>query len=322
MKWLTLLAAFLAALVTGLPVFAQQRPAELPIVGYLRLLPPVLLPDQMREQLTKRGLIDGQTVRIVQRDAGGKAERLPELALAMVREGATVIIAVGIPAARAVQAATTSIPIVTTVDFVGEKLVASLSRPEGNMTGVSPLLGEIEAKKLDLLHQLLPEAKRFGVLNDGNNREPGRIRLVNEAAVKLGLQLTWVDVITAADLEPAFQSFQREGATTVLVNNSSLLAVLLQPRIAELTAKYRLPLMCEWRSMVEAGCLASYGTTLAEMYGIVAYQVDRILKGAKPADLPIQQPTKFELVVNGRTAKAFGLALTPAVLLRADEVIE
>jgi putative ABC transport system substrate-binding protein len=313
---------------TVLP-YAQEPPVKLPVIGWLS--PSTTQSYQqpgpgnpglqlLRNSLAKHGLIDGKNVRLDMRLAEGKLDRLPELAEALVRDGATVILAFGEPAALAAQAATKTLPIVCVCeDLVGSGLAASLAKPGGNVTGISILATEVDAKNIEVLKDLLPDAKRFGVLNDtsGSGRAPEMI----ETARRLGVELQIIDVRGPDDLEPAFRALRAGGADGVNVVSSAMLNSFRQ-RLGELSLAAKIPAICQFRIMVEAGCLASFGITIADLYALSADQIARLLKGANPGDLPAQQPTKFQLVINLNTAKALGLTIPPTLLARADEVIE
>jgi putative ABC transport system substrate-binding protein len=272
--------------------------------------------------LAKHGLIDGKNIRLDMRLAEGKLDRLPGLAEALVRDGATVIIASGEAAGRAAQATTKTVPIVCVADdLVNSGLAANLAKPGSNMTGVSILATELDAKKIEVLKDLLPHSKRFGVLNDPATSGPDRPKAIAETARHLGIELQTIDVRGPDELESAFQAFRAGRVEGVNIVASAMLFSLRQ-RLGELSLAAKIPAICQFRNMLEAGCLASYGITIAELYALQADQVARRVKGAKPADLPVQQPTKFELVINLTTAKAIGLKIPDALLLRADELIE
>jgi putative ABC transport system substrate-binding protein len=276
----------------------------------------------LRESLARHGLIDGKTVRLDMRLAEGRLDRLPGLAEALVRDGATVILAYGEAAGRAAQAATKTIPIVCVGDdLVDSGLAASLARPGSNMTGVSILATELDTKKIEVLKELLPDAKRFGVLNDPATSGRQRPEKMAEIARRLGIELQTIDIHGPDDLEPAFQALRTGRAEGINIVASAMLNGLRQ-RIGELSLAAKIPAICQFRDGVEAGCLASYGITITELYGLSAEQIARLLKGAKPADLPVIQPDKFELVISEKTAKAMGITISPMMLARATEVIE
>jgi putative ABC transport system substrate-binding protein len=272
--------------------------------------------------LARHGLIDGKTVRLDMRLAEGRPERLSGLAEALVHDGATVILAFGEVAGRAAQAATKTIPIVCVGDdLVDSGLATSLARPGSNMTGVSILATELDSKKIEVLKELLPNAKRFGVLNDPATGGLERPRKMAEIARRLGIELQTIDIHGPDDLEPAFQALRTGRVEGVSVVASAMLNGLRR-RIGELSRAAKIPAICQFRAGVEAGCLASYGVTLADLYNLSADQIAKLLNGAKPADLPVIQPDKFELVISEKTAKGMGITISPMMLARADDVIE
>jgi putative tryptophan/tyrosine transport system substrate-binding protein len=251
-----------------------------------------------------------------------RVDRLPGLAEALVRDGATVILAFGEAAGRAAQAATKTIPIVCVGDdLVDSGLAASLARPGGNMTGVSILATELDTKKIEVLKELLPDAKRFGVLNDPATSGRERPQKMAEIARRLGIELNMIDIHGPNDLEPAFEALRAGRAQGVNIVASAMLNALRR-RLGELSLAAKIPAMCQFRVGVEAGCLASYGITIADLYELSAEQIARLVKGAKPAELPVIQPDKFELVISEKTAKAMGITISPMMLARATEVIE
>ncbi|MEH2565945.1 ABC transporter substrate-binding protein [Bradyrhizobium sp. AZCC 2289] len=310
---------------------AQEAQVRLPVIGWLSPSTTQAYqqtgvgkpgPQLLRESLARFGLVDGKNVRLEMRLAEGRLERFPGLAEGLVRDGATVILAFGEPAGQAAQAATATIPIVCVADdLVGSGLAASLAKPGSNMTGVSILATELDAKKIELLKELLPDAKRFGVINDPATSGGERLRRIDQTARHLGVEIQTIDVHGPDDLEPTFKALRAGHAEGVNIVSSSLFTSLRQ-RLGELSLAARIPAVCQWRNMVEAGCLASYGITTEELYSLSADQVAKLLKGAKPADLPVQQPTKFELVLNLKSARTLGVIIPSALVLRADEVIE
>jgi putative ABC transport system substrate-binding protein len=276
-------------------------------------------------RLRELGLVEGQNLTIEYRWADGKAERLPDLAAELVQLKVDLIVAPAGSAALAAKKATGSIPIVMLfpADPVGLGLVASLARPGGNVTGTTLSPGpEIFGKQLQILKEAIPRASRFAIV--ANPAEPGFTFQMNEveiAARSLGIRLQHVEVRGPEDLDSAFAAMARERAEALLVQGSSTFLVH-RTRVAELAVKGRLPTMSNFREMVEAGTLMAYGINMADFIGRSAVFVDKILKGAKPADLAVEQPTKFELAINLKTAKALGLTIPPSVLARADEVIQ
>jgi ABC-type uncharacterized transport system substrate-binding protein len=315
---------------TVLP-YAQEPPLKLPVLGWLspattqsyqRPGPGNPGPQLLRNSLAKHGLVDGKNIRLDLRLGEGKLDLLPGLAQALVRDGATVILAYGEEAGRAAQAATKTLPIVCVGDdLVDSGLAASLARPGSNMTGVSILATELDAKKIEVLKELLPDAKRFGVLNDPATSGRERPQKMAETARHLGIGLQTIDIRGPDDLELAFQALRAGRAEGVNIVASAMLTSFRQ-RLGELSLAAKIPAICQFRNMVEVGCLATYGVTIADLYALSADQVARLLKGAKPADLPVIQPDKFELVISLKTAKALGLTIPPMLLTRANEVIE
>jgi ABC-type uncharacterized transport system substrate-binding protein len=278
----------------------------------------------LRQALRGLGYVEGKNVALELRSADGRRERLPALAAELVGLKVDVILAGSNPAIAAAQKATTAIPIVmaTATDPVAVGFVTSLSRPEGNITGLTVQTPDIAGKRLQLLKEVVPNLSRVAVLWDPGY--PGNRLQVNEAqaaARTLGVQLHLVEVRSPGQLDGAFAAMASDGAGAAFIAGSEML-IAHRGRIAELAAKRRLPTTCPLREWVEAGCLIGYGTSISEQFRRAAYFVDRILKGTKPADLPVEQPTKFELVINLKTAKALGLTIPPSLLQRADEVIQ
>jgi len=312
------------AVCTAAPAYSQNAAERLPLVGVLRINSPANVepfPTIFRNALTALGQVDGRNIRIELRLAEGHAERFPELAQALVRENASVIVASGDAAVRAAQQATSTIPIVALVDdIVASGLIKSLAKPGGNTTGVSILSSELDAKRLEILKQIVPSGWRFAVLRDPASAS-ARMELLNDAARHLGLELRVVDVRNPTDFAPAFASFRLGEAHAVNILSSPLLAGF-RAELCGLSMTYKLPAIGQAREMAEAGCLASYGISFSEFYAIAANLTDKLLKGARPAETPAEQPTKFELVINHGTARTIGIELPPAILGRADEVIE
>src|SRR6516165_2155773 len=310
-------------LCSGPLVFAQNA-GNLPLVGVLRIntsenVEP--FPTIFRNTLAALGRIEGQNIRIELRLAEGHAERFPELAQALVREKASVIVASGDAAVRAAQRVTQTIPIVALVDdIVAAGLISSLTKPGGNTTGVSILSSELDSKRLEILKQLVPSGRRFAVLHDPANAS-ARPQLLPAAARALGVELQSVDVRSPADFASAFASVHAGGADAVNILSSPLLFGF-RADLCALSMTYKVPAIGQAREMAEAGCLASYGISFSEFYAMAASLTDKMLKGARPAETPAEQPTKFELVLNQRTARTIGVEIPPAILARADEVIE
>jgi putative tryptophan/tyrosine transport system substrate-binding protein len=277
-----------------------------------------------RSSLRERGWIDGTNVVIESRWAGGNPARIRELAAELGRLKVDVIVTRGSIYTEGARVATSSIPIVFTIHADPERTghVASLARPGGNITGLSILMTDLNVKGLEFLNSTVPGARRIAVLGspDMPSWAPS-LKALEEPARRLQLQLRTVVARTGSDLETTFPAMARDQAQAVLVLGFGPYMAARQ-RIAELAVKHRLPTFFPWREHVEAGGLMSYGPDISDLYRRAAIYVEKILKGAKPADLPVEQPTRFELVINLKTAKALGLTIPQSVLLRADQVIE
>jgi putative ABC transport system substrate-binding protein len=296
------------------------------MVGYLYLGVPELsegLVAAFRKGLGEAGFIEGRNVAIEYRFAYNAPARLPELAADLVRRRVAVIAAPGGPqGAAAAKSLTTTVPIVfsTGLDPVQSGLVASLNRPGGNVTGISSMNVDLGAKRLGILHELLPNAQRFAVLGSPNP-DPSTEADLEAAASAIGRQIEYVRTATYADIDAAFATFAHKQIDGLLVN-PFFLADTRRAQLVTLAAYYRLPVMYAFREHVEAGGLMSYGSSAADRDRQVGVYVGRILKGEKPADLPVARATKFELVINLQTAKLLGLAIPEGLLAIADEVIE
>jgi len=319
-----LCAALAVWFCAAVPALAQDR-AQLPLVGVLRINTADTVEPAatgFKDALAALGLVDGSTIRLDFRLAEGDAGRFPELAAALVRDKPSVIVANGLAAARAAQAATHTIPIIaTTYDLVASGLIASLAKPSGNITGISMLVTELDAKRLEVLTELVPSGRRFGVLNDPAATGPAELQALAVTARARGVELLSVDVHAPQELASALASLRAAGAEGVNILSSPLFNGH-RDQIGPLLLQHKLPAICEWREMTASGCLASYGTTLRELYAMQAALIDKMLKGARPADTPAEQPTRFELVLNLKVAREIGVAIPPAILGRADEVIE
>ena len=283
--------------------------------------PPV---DAFRQGLREFGYVEGQNLVIVYRGAEGRIERLPDLAAELVQLQVAVMVAVGTAATRAAQGATHTIPIVMTgtSDPVAQGFVASLARPGENITGLSNLMADLPRKRLEILKETVPHSTRMAVLVNPDN--PPAKSVLNDltvAAQALRLHLHVVELRHAEELDTAFAAMTQEGADALMVLSDPLLMDDLLGRVADLATKSRLPAMYDWKMYVEAGGLMSYGTGLPERHRRAATYVDKILKGATPADLPVEQSTTFELIINLKTAQALGITIPPVLLFQADEVI-
>jgi ABC-type uncharacterized transport system substrate-binding protein len=303
--------------------YGQQPQIKTPVIGFLSpATMETVRVDLLRDALASHGLVDGKNIRIDVRVAEGLLERLPALADALVSDAVSVIFTTGDSAGRAARAASRTLPIVAIADdLVGSGLISSLAKPSGNVTGVSILATELDAKRIEVLKELLPSAKRFGLLNDPAAGFPGRVQGVIDTAGRLGLDLQTIDVFGPDDLGPAFEKFKASSVEGVNIASSSML-FNLRPRLGELSLGSKVPAICQFREMVEVGCLASYGFKLSDLYAISADQIVKLLLGATPADLPVIQPTRFEFVISLKTAKALGITIPESLLARADEVIE
>jgi putative tryptophan/tyrosine transport system substrate-binding protein len=326
------LVVTLALVLLTVPLAVEaQPPTKVHRVGWLLGAgSPSSGPDPsfaaFRQGLRELGYVEGQNLVIEDRYAEGSQERLRDLAAELVRLPVDVMVAEGAAATRAAQHATRTIPIVmaATSDPVGEGFVASLAQPGGNITGLSSLGAELPGKRLELLKETLPQSRRIAVLaNPAFPAHASRMHNLTVAAGALGLRLQVVEVRRADELDTAFATMARADADAVLVEPDAVLLNGQRGRIvADLAAQHRLPMMYAWREWVVAGCLMSYGPSLSDTTRRAADYVDKILKGAKPADLPVEQVTKFELVINLKTAKALGITMPPSLLLLADEVIQ
>jgi putative ABC transport system substrate-binding protein len=309
------------------PLAARAQQAALPVIGWLYPSAPdtgVADLAAFIEGLKEGGFIDGRNVRFENRWAEGRNDRLPPMASDLVKRQVNVIVASGTPAALAAKAATATIPIIFEQGFdpVRAGLVASLNRPGGNVTGVTNGTPTLAAKRLDLLHKLLPQAATIGVIVDPAS--PGfdtQQTNLQEAAAALGLQLVFLNAGNESEIDAAFTNLVRQRMGALLVTDSAVLNGYLQ-QLVTLARFTAIPAMYTFRVFAAAGGLISYAPSITEAYRLTGIYVARVLKGEKPADLPVQQPTKFELVINLKTAKALNLTIPPGVLAIADEVIE
>ncbi len=278
--------------------------------------------DAFRQGLRELGYKEGQNLEIAYRSSDGRNERFPGLASELVRLKVDLILTRGTPAALAAKSATRTIPVVmaASVDPVRSGIVASLGRPGGNVTGLSSELTEVYAKRVELLRELLPRLTRLAaIFNMGNTGSSWKV--VEASARSLGIEPQLLDVRRPEDLGRAFDAAAKQSAEALIVGLDGVTQGNLRP-IAELAAKQRLPSMYAEKAYVAVGGLITYGASDFHMYHRAATFVDKIFKGAKPADLPVEQPTKFELVINLKTAKALGRTIPQSLLLRADQVIE
>jgi len=307
------------------PLWAQQR-AKIPRIGYLTASShsaqsaPI---EAFRQGLRDLGYVEGENILLELRHAEGKLDRLPSLAADLVRLKVDIIVTSGSITTRPVQKATTIIPIVMAQDPdpIGNRFVVSLARPGGNITGLSNLNRELSGKRLEILKEVVPKLSLVAVLGTtvfpGNAQE---LNVVEMAARAFGVRLQYLDVLRPDDIDTAFQEAKKGGAYAVLVLGGPVLNPR-RARVVSVATASRLPIMYSIREYVESGGLMSYGVSIADLARRAATYVDKILKGRKPADLPVEQPTKFEFVVNLKAAEQIGLKLPPNVLARADRVI-
>jgi len=306
------------------PRAAEAQPAgKVPRIGFLS---DSRQPwdEGFRQGLRELGYVAGHNITIEYRYGEGKFERLPGLAAELVRLNVDLVVAGGTQATSSAKQATGVIPIVMGVsaDPVGNGFVASLARPGGNITGLTSLSPDLSGKRLALLKEIVPRLSRVSVLwNSGNPDNASQLREAEAAANALGVQLLPIGVRSSNEFDKAFSVINNARADVLYTLGDSLFANN-RKRIVDFAAKNQLASMFSTRQAVEAGGLVSYGTDFVDLFRRAAIYVDKILKGAKPADLPIEQPTKFELVINLKTAKALGLTILPSLLLRADQVIE
>ena len=305
-----------------------QQAAKIARIGYLASNLGNQGPlEAFRQGLRDLGYVEGRNLVIEYRDAQGKLEPLPALAAELVALKVDVILATSTAAALAAKQTTSVVPIVfaTVPDPVASGLVASLARPGGNVTGLSNLNADLVGKGLEYLTQAVPGARRVAVLSQpgafGERTEREMLKAAEVAAAALGIQLQFVEARSPADIDKAFSEITgaRAEAVTVLVSGMLLGE---RSRLVDLAAKNRLPVVYTFRELADAGGLMSYGTSLADLFRRAASYVDKILKGTKPADLPVEQPIKLELVINLKAAQALGLTVPPTLVARADQVIE
>jgi putative tryptophan/tyrosine transport system substrate-binding protein len=317
---------FLGGAVAACPLVARaQQPGKAARIGYLAIRAPMSADEALLQALRELNWIEGRNIVIERRFSAGNFDRLREFAAELVRLKVDAIVAVASAGTQAAKDATASIPIcfVNAGDPVGQGFVMSLARPGGNVTGVSfDASPDITAKQLQLILETVPKASRVAVLwNPTSPFLRSYWSVAQAAAPALGVVLQSLEVQDASQYETAFKAIGRDRADALVVLSDSF-ATFHRARIAELAAEHRLPVLYGHRQYVEAGGLMSYGPSLFDVYRRAAAYVDKILKGTRPADLPVEQPTKYELVINLKTAKALGLELPPTLLARADEVIE
>jgi len=315
--------AFLALALLAGPLAVEAQPAKVARVGYLSsgAFTPT---DPVLQGLREQGYTEGQNLAIEYRSAEGRNEAFPALAAELVRLKVDVIVAHSAPAALAAKQATTTIPIVllNVADPVGIGLVASLARPGGNVTGVSSQAADFTAKLLELAKQAVPRLDRVAVITTPTNPALAlRVRDLEAAASTLGVTLDSFGIGGPREIQQAFPTMTQRGDHAVVVLADTLIW-FHRAQILDLATRSHLPTICMFKVWAEAGCLLGYGPSLDHMWYQAGVFAGKLLNGAKPADLPVEQPTKFELVINLKTARALGLTIPPAVLVRADEVIQ
>ena len=315
------------ALLTTAPPIAAQQPTKVPRIGFLGASSASVLAariEAFRQGLRDLGYVEGKNIVIEWRSAEGKLDRLPALAAELVRLKVDVIVTTGPAPTRPAKEATSTIPIVMAFDNdpVGNGFVASLARPGGNITGLSTLAPEISGKQLEVLKEIVPRLSRVAVL--GSSTTPGNAQSLKEtelAAGAFGVKVQYLDVRDPKDIDTAFRATGKGRADAILVLTSPVFNPY-RTEIADLAVKNRLPAIYSTPEFVEDGGLMTYGVSLTDLYRRAATYVDKILKGAKPVDLPVEQPTKFEFIINLKAAKQIGLTIPPNVLVRADKVIK
>ena len=311
-------------ILASVPLAEAQKSAKVPRIGFLSGGVREPTHEAFRQGLRELGYVEGQNIVVEYRFAQGKGDRLPDLAVELVRLKVDVIVAVSTLDALAAQRATRTIPVVMALssDPVGTRLVASLARPGGNITGLAVMSPELNGKRLELLKEAFPRLSRVAVLwNAANPDKALEFERMQVTARSLAVKLQSLAVRGPNDFQSVFRAAVREHAGALLTLSDSLINSYLS-RIADLAAKSRLPAMHEQREFVEAGGLMSYGPSLPDQWRRAAAYVDKILRGRKPADLPVEQPMKFELVINLKAAKQIGLTIPPEMLMRADRVIK
>jgi len=322
------LAVILALSITLGPLAAEgQQTRNVPRIGVLvggSVSSDSARIEAFRQGLRELGYVEGKNIVVEYLYAEGKPDRLRELAAALVRLKVDVIVTAGPAATRSAKEATATIPIVMAQvsDPIGGRFVASLARPGGKITGLSTMTPEISGKQLEFLKEILPRLSRVAVL--GSPTQPGYAQILREtelAAAALGVQLQPLDALGPKDIETSFRAASKDRADAVMVLPSPVL-FSQRKQIADLAIKSRLPTISSWPEFVADGGLMTYSANINDLFRRAATYVDKILKGARPADLPVEQPTKFELVINLKTAKALGLTIPQSLLVRADQLIE
>jgi putative ABC transport system substrate-binding protein len=319
-------AALTVVLALGLPLAVPaQQAGKIYRIGILEAIPAARNAanlDALRKGLRALGYVEGRNLVIEYRSADGRAERFPDLAAELVRLKVDLIVTRGTPAARAAKKATETIPTVMATMGDPHAIVGSFARPGGNITGVTTFSTELTAKRIELLKELVPNLSRVALLhNMGNPAAPPEWEETKTAARSLGLKAELLDVRSEGDLGRAFEWVVRQHVDALVIGADGL-TQMYQQTIVDFVARNRLPSACPAREFVEAGGLIAYAVNYSDMYLRLASFIDKIFKGTKPGELPVEQPTKFELVINVKTAKALGLTIPQSLLLRANELIQ
>ena len=325
--FVVLLATFFLATA---PLSQAQQPMKIPRIGYVTggATPSSTSPDggvaSFRQGLRDLGYIEGKNIIIEYRGAGGKMERLPELVAELIGLGVSVIVTSGMPAVIAAKKATSTIPIVAANadNLVDAGVVASLAHPGGNVTGMTRVDADFSAKRLQLLKESFPKLSRVAVLSHGSmGADEEELQEIQTAARKLKIQVQPFPISDPSQFPGAFAEMKKKRADALIFLSSSFTS-FHRKQLVELATKNRLPTMCSNAAWIDAGCVIAYGPKTSELYRRAAVFVDKILKGAKPADLPVEQPMKFEFIISLKAAKAFNLSIPQSVLFRADKVIQ
>jgi putative ABC transport system substrate-binding protein len=328
MKKSGLVSILVVAMLLAFGVVAKaQQPGKIPRIGLLYASASInaVRIEAFRQGMRELGYVEGKNFVLEERYAEGKLDRFPALAAELVRLKVDVIVVGGPAATRPAKEATTTIPIVMAQDSdpVGNGFIASLARPGGNITGLATLSPELSGKRLELLKEVVPKLSRVAVL--GTSTEPANAQSLNEtelAAGALNLRLQYLDILGPKDFDAAFQAAKKGRAQAVLLLVMSPVVASHPSRVADLAVKYRLPAIYSQNRHMDAGALMAYGLHIPDLDRRAATYVDKILKGAKPGDLPVEQPKKFEFIINLKAAKQIGLMIPPNVLVRADKVIK
>jgi putative ABC transport system substrate-binding protein len=305
---------------------AQQPTKKVSVIGVLRTDSPSIFAarnEVFRQGLRDLGYVEGKNIIIEYRYAEGKLDRLPDLVAELVRLRVDVIVTAAASGTQAAKQATSAIPIVVASagDLVGQGLVASLAKPGGNVTGSTSLAPDLSGKRLELLKEIFPKAERVAVLLQSNSGDRDQLRETETAARQLGVKVQPLEIKDPNDFQNAYGAMAKQKADAIIIIQGAF-TQNYRAQLVELALKHRLPAMCEQAEWTQGGCLASYGPDLLYLYRRAAVFVDKILKGTKPADLPVEQPMKFEFAINLKTAKQIGLTIPPNVLARADKVIK